>query len=459
VLLAAVPAVAQVPVAEPAAAPAVSPAAPPAVAGSALRTLTLAQALAAARTNQPTLRQSRSSTDASRARVDQAASGLYPQASANAGYRLASANEPSFPSRTATDTIFGTGRMYTIPASPDKSFKPYSAFDTGVKVDQLVYDFGQTTGKRNAAGAQVKVQQDNEQTSLLDVVQSVRVGYFEARAAKALLAVAGETLANHAQHMQQIEAFVLAGTRAEIDLAQVRTDRANALVDLIKAENAYASAKARLNQAIGIEQDTDYDVADDSLPPVDGEDGALEPLLQRALKGRSEFVALEHQLRAQELTLGSIRAGYWPRLGVSAGLTDSGSDLTNLAWNWNVGTTVTWQFYQGGITDAQVAEAHANLAGLRAQVDTLRQRVRLEVEQARLAIRAAKAVLDATAEAATSARERLRLANGRYEMGVGNGVELGDAELALANALERRVNADNDQAKARAQLLRALGMQ
>ena len=439
--------------------PVAQPAASPASAASTLRTLTLAQALAAARANEPTLRQARASTDASRARVDQAAAPLYPQASANAGYRLGSANSPSIPSRTSTINVAGNNVMFTTPAGPDKSFKPYSTFDTGVKVDQLVYDFGQTSGKRDAAGVQVKVQQVDEQTKLLDVVKSVRVGYFEARARKALLAVTRETLANHVLHMQQIEAFVSAGTRAEIDLAQVRTDRANAVVDLIKAENDYASAKARLNQAIGVEQDTDYDVADESLPPVDGEDGALEPLLQRAWKGRSEFVALDHQLRAQELTLGSIRAGYWPRLGVSAGLTDNGSDLTNLAWNWNVGTTLTWQFYQGGVTDAQVAEAHANVAGLRAQVDTLRQRVRLEVEQARLAIRAAKAVLVATEEAASSARERLRLANGRYEMGVGNGIELGDAQLALTSALARRVQADYDQATARAQLLRALGVQ
>src|SRR6185369_10157000 len=134
-------------------------------------------------------------------------------------------------------------------------------------------------------------------------VENVRVAYFETRAAKDLVGVAHETLANQERHLSQTEAFVRAGTRAEIDLAQVRTDRANARVSVINAENGYASAKARLNQAMGVESGTDFDVADESMPALSDEDGALAVLVQRALATRPEFAALQYQMRSQESTL------------------------------------------------------------------------------------------------------------------------------------------------------------
>ena len=47
-------------------------------------------------------------------------------------------------------------------------------------------------------------------------------------------------------------------------------DEANARVQVIRAENGYAVARAELNQAMGTTGDTDYDVADDSFPPAAG---------------------------------------------------------------------------------------------------------------------------------------------------------------------------------------------
>ncbi len=83
--------------------------------------------------------------------------------------------------------------------------------------------------------------------------------------------------------------------------------------------------------------------------------------------------------------------------------------------------------------------------------------MRLELEQARLGVRAARATLVASEEAAEAARERLVLAEGRYETGVGSVLELADAQVALTAALGQRVQAKFQLAAARSQLLRALG--
>ena len=83
--------------------------------------------------------------------------------------------------------------------------------------------------------------------------------------------------------------------------------------------------------------------------------------------------------------------------------------------------------------------------------------IRVDIEQAQLNIRAAKATIAAVSEAETNAKEQLRLAEGRYTAGVGSIIELGDAQVALAQASANVVQAKFNLSSARADLLAALG--
>jgi len=190
---------------------------------------------------------------------------------------------------------------------------------------------------------------------------------------------------------------------------------------------------------------------------VSGEDTGTDALLPVALKARPDLLSLSRQIESQELTTKSIKGGYAPSLGVSAGLTDQGYQADNLVWNWTAKLILNWQLFGGGITDAQMREARANTAVLRAQYDLQRQQVRADVEQARLGVRATKAAIEATHEAAVNARVRLNLAEGRYQAGVGSVIELGDSQVALTAAAGQEVQAVFNLATARARLLQALG--
>jgi len=72
------------------------------------------------------------------------------------------------------------------------------------------------------------------------------------------------------------------------------------------------------------------------------------------------------------------------------------------------------------------------------------------LEKGRLAVRAGKATLQAAGDALDNARIREKLAEGRYQAGVGNAIELADAVLALASAGGQRIQADFNLATARA---------
>jgi len=409
------------------------------------RVLTLGEAVQVAQERQPQLRAAHASTQAAEGRVEQSRSGLLPQLSATADYQ-----------RSTTNFVFRPGG---IPRpGQETNWTSVNFFDSSVTLSQLLWDFGQTSNRWRSSQASARATADQERSTAYQVVLQVRVAFFNAVAFKELLGVARETLANQRKHLDQIEGFVQEGTRAPIDLSQARADFANAEVQAINAVNAYQRSKLLLNQAMGVEGALDYDVANDALPPLPGEDGALEPLLANALAARPEIASATEQVRAQHLLIRSARGAYAPSISAGAGIVQATTTGSNyVGWNAAAGVTLTWNIFQGGLTKGTVHEAEANLGFAAAQLDVLRQQVRVDVDQALLAIRAAKAALSSANDALVAARQRLTLAEGRYQNGSGSVIELGDAQIAAANAAAQVVQTRFQLATARAQLLWAVG--
>lgn len=412
------------------------------------RIVTLDEALATARAHQPQLRQAAAATQAALARSDEALAPLLPQLSGNASYQRATANFTSRPGALPSQ-LAGSGG--------GESWRSFDYLDLGLNANLLLYDFGQTRNRWRASQASVASQRDSERTTLEGVLYAVRTAFFQARAARGLVVVATDTLANQQRHLEQTEGFVEVGTQAPIALAQAKTDVANARVQLITAENGYDTARAQLNQAMGVERPTDYDVADESQPPVDGEDGTTDALLAEAIASRPELAALAQEIHAQELTVRALRGALGPSLVASTGFTDAGPHAGSLTWNWSGALGLSVPIFSGGQTRAQMREAEATLASIEAQADTERQQVRFEIEQARLAVRAAKASLEASGDALSNAQAQLQLAEGRYQTGIGSIIELGDSQVALTAAAQQKVQAEYNLAQARAALLKALG--
>jgi outer membrane protein len=411
--------------------------------------LTLDEAVQIARSRSPQLRQAYGSSDAASAREGEAFSALLPQVSGTARYQHTRSEAGTI---TTVGSVGGAGGLGGVGTTAKGDFWGFSG-----TANQLVYDFGQTTGRYAAARSTAEGQAATATETLVSTVLNVRTSYFAARAAKDLVGVARATLANQEAHLVQIRAFVDVGTRPPIDLAQARTNVANAQVQLVQAENSYDTARARLRQVIGDETPIDWDVSDQRYPAVEGEDQTGAALLAEALRRRPDLIASERFVQSADETISATRGGYFPSIGLQAGATEQGSAFDSLHWSVFGGATLTWPLFQGGLTRAQVNEARANLDIAAAQRDAVRQQIMLDVDTARLAVRAAKASLSAANDAAVNAREQLRLAEGRYKTGAGSSIELSDAQVAATNAEAQAVQAEYQLATARAQLFAAVG--
>jgi outer membrane protein len=425
--------------------------------------LSLNEAERAAVTGQPQILVARAATATALAQADQARAPLLPQVTATAEYaREGGINAAAYESGKPLATMGGVGGQPVSNASAgNQSFGQIVGTSTDVwllelSATQLIYDFGQTYEKLKAADLNADASSLTERSTLLTTMLNVRSAYFNARAMKELVGVAKETLDDQNKHLVQVQGQVTVGTQPQIALAQQLAAVANAKVSLITAQNNYEVAKSQLNQAAGLTTGTDYDVGNEELAPLDDEDQPLTALAPKAIAARPEMASFVKQRESQEATLRSARGGYGPQFSAAASALEAGTD-SGLSPGWSAALILTRPIFQGGLTKGQIRQAEAGLQSVDAQRALEELQIRLGVDSARLAVHAAKATIGAANDALTSSREQLRLAEQRFATGVGDIIELNDAQVAYTSAAAQVVQAHFNLATARAQLLAAMG--
>ncbi|HET6284100.1 MAG TPA: TolC family protein [Polyangia bacterium] len=419
-----------------------------------MQVLTLREAERRAETHHPSLSIGNQLAVAAAARETQSLAALLPQVEATASYRHSTANRTI---RIGTPAVFAALR-------PPPSPSTFDYLNTGVTATQLLFDFGQSREAWRAARLLAESATFDARALHLAIVLEVRLAFFAARARRELVDVAREDLTNQRRHVEQVQGLVDVKLRPPIDLLQARANVGSSELRLIAAENEYALARADLDRAMGATAALDYEVASDELPAVTGEEGPADALFVQASHARPEVSSNQRQIEAGERGLASVRGRYGPTFHLSLSATDSGPmfdrgpfEWRNLRWNYGAALVFTWRFFEGGRTVGQIREAEAVLAQARSRRLLLDIDLRVEVERARRNVGAAKAAATVAATTVEIARERLRLADGRYKAGVGTALEVSDAQLGHVNASAQHVQARYNLAAARAQLLAALG--
>jgi outer membrane protein len=420
---------------------------------AAARLLTLDEALRTAQANQPQLAAAHAQARAAAERAAAARAGYRPRLDAQAQYQRSTGNFILAPLMVNTPLTKGGYHARNELGFGDTL--DYYVF--GLTATQLISDFGKTTGAMAQADAAAEASRADAAAATLTVALNVRVAYYGALAAKELVAVGEDTVRNQTRHVEQIRHFVAVGARTRFDLSSAELNLANAELVVVRARNALALAKVRLNTAMGVDESTDFDVVAPPAAPTGEETERAGALAQTALHDRPEIWRADAQLRLQDAARRTARAGYLPSLSLLGNLSYGKVGGYGGSADWYVGVGLSWNLFNGFLTRHQVREAEANLAAATAQRESLRQTIRADVEEQLLAITEAQRREEVAARAEATARERLQLAEDRYRTGAGDVLDLDDAQVGYAGAQAQRVQARYDLAVARARLARAVG--
>jgi len=406
----------------------------------------LAECVAIALERHPSIQLSEAEVAAGGARVGQARSGYLPQLS---GSWSSDRRQSTFSSRTG-------GPSSDIAGGATSQETRFYFHQGAVGLSQTLFDFGETLAAIRAAQARRDSLAADADTTKASVVLGVKQSYFALLAARRLLGVADETVRSDRQQLELARARNEVGFAPRLDVTRTEVQLASSELDRLTARNNVSVAEVTLANALGMEGPLPFDIEDVLAAPGVALDEAQA--LAHAYEHRPELRSVAARVRAGEQDVAERKRALLPSVRADADYGGSGSE-TPLAESWRVGAIVDVPIFDGGLTWSRIGEANANLIGVKAEEQRLRQQIALEVRRALLDVARTAEAIAVTERAAAQAKENQELAEGRYETGVGNVIELVDARTARTSADADRVRALYDHQTAIATLEQAVAQE
>jgi outer membrane protein TolC len=318
-----------------------------------------------------------------------------------------------------------------------------------------LFDFGKTS-------TQVKIQNLNVNASRADyddvmtmVVLNVKNAYYNLLQNQRNLVVAIDTMQQFQQHLDQANAFFRIGTKPKFDVTKAEVDFGNARLNVLKAENAVRAARITLKDVMGIPGNADFNIVDNLT--FQKSNLQLNDVLNKAYSTRPDLRSVIAKREATEKSIDLAQKGYYPTLSGSAGYGYSGADFP-LGSGWNAGAALSFPIFTGLSTKYQVDEARANLEVLKANEDSIRQAIILDVKQSYLNLQDTAQQISMAEMTVLQAKENYDLASGRYRAGVGSPIEVADATITLNNVRANLNTALYNYKMAQAALEKSIGV-
>ncbi len=274
--------------------------------------------------------------------------------------------------------------------------------------------------------------------------------------AQGLLRVAEQNKHRADEQFQVAAARVAAGAAPQFDQLRAEVEVANAHQGLIAARTAVATAKSQLKNLLTIDVARPIEI---EAPPQPVFLAADWPAC-RELAGqtREEIKIAQQQVAAAEQSVRLARAARGVNLGAIGAYTRQSAGGFSEDYSWSLGVQASKPILDGGSSRSQQRQADEQVKQAHLLQQQTTELVALDVWQAVLALEEAKAKLASTGKTVEQAEEGLRLAQIRYEAGVGTPVEVTDARTALSAAETNHVNAVYSYRVAEARLARAVGV-
>ena len=348
----------------------------------------------------------------------------------------------------------------TISTSENKTRTTnYSNVTNKIVASYLLYDFGSRDATLENANQLLRASSATQNATVQNVLLTAVNAFYQVHANKAILDASIETERLYQESFKSAEAKYIAGVATPADKLQAQTSFANATLTKIKNEGTLKVAYGNLANIMGVPASMRLEIADaklDAIPEMVDQD--IEALIEQARLQRPDLVASEAQLKASLAKIEIAKADSKPT--VSVNLSNTRSDDSNAAFSSNsaIGLSVSIPLFAGYKPSYLIRSAEATAELNASQRDQLKLQVSLDVWTAYQNLKTANESIAASNVLVLSAEESSRVALGRYKEGVGNIIDTLNAQSALANAKQQKIQSILNWNIARTTLAQSIGV-
>jgi outer membrane protein TolC len=388
--------------------------------------LSLQQAVARARSANPSARAAAAGVEASNARVAESRASWWPRV--DASETVQRGNLPVYAFSTLLSQRRFSEADFAIATlnHPD----PLTNHRAAVTVQHALFDSGRGVGTRTARLAS-DIARETERSVGHDIAAGAAAAFAaalaadsEVRAARAAVDAAEEDLRRAAERRD-------AGLATDADVLEMRVHLARSRAALIDGESGSAVAQAALDEVMGEPLDRRYVL----VAPADAGSQRLdlESLERDAIASHPDLRRAELEARTAGVEQAGARAALLPQVGWQAGYEWNGDSFGTRAGGWIVGADVRLNLFKGFADRARIAAGTASVKRAEADRAAALARVRLVGRSAATRLDSARARVEVAATAVEQAREGQRIVRDRYENGMAG---IGDVLRAAQAVLE-----------------------
>lgn len=321
-------------------------------------------------------------------------------------------------------TINTNPQMFPIPAQDIKLMNPTTESVEG-DFKWLLADGGMRRGYREQAQGAIDAARAESHRTDLDLNDSVVRLYYGSVLAHQLRQLGNDTLERMEATLRVTETLYKEGsgtvTKADYLDNKVMVDTVRAIVAPL--EKNEASAEAALAYTMGLSWKSSVEPADQEVP-YQPYSGNLDELVSTAYAFNPDWKKIEAGLVAYEGERKTAVSGHYPKLALTGDLHrwwndhNGGVSTAENRAGWTVGAGVEIPVFDGFLTSARVAEAHAKINKLKEEQLLLKEGIGLQIRDLFLGLAASEKTYKASFDAMQAAKDDRDLTTRAYESGL-----------------------------------------
>ena len=349
----------------------------------------------------------------------------------------------------------------TLSATENKNrTSNYSNATNRIVASYLLYDFGSRDANLENANELLRAASATQNTTVQTVLLAAVNAFYQVHATRAVLNASIDSERLYQESFKSAEAKYIAGVATPADKLQAQTSFANATLTKLKNEGALKIAYGNLANIMGVPANINFQMADsqlDVIPELVDQD--IEALIEQARIQRPDLIASEAQLKASLAKIEAVKADAKPKVRIDASNQYDENLLGQTSQNTSqIGIFLSIPLFEGYKPTYLIRSAEATAELNASKRDQLKLQVSLDVWTAYQNLKTANESITASNVLVLSAEESSRVALGRYKEGVGNIIDTLNAQNALANAKQQKIQSVLNWNIARTTLAQSIGV-
>ncbi len=336
---------------------------------------------------------------------------------------------------TITGNITGARALYatSVTSGNVTTSAVNSRLSGGLLITQMLSDFGRTASQVKSAREREDALKESASATRALILLRVQQSYFQVLLAQQLRRVSLETVASRQLILKKVRALFESSLKSSLDLSFAEVSLSEAELQAFRAENGLKAAQAEFLAAMGVETEREYELSDVPLPgPMSSgpEVEQSQAIVQRPdlaslkLQHQSALSFAESEKKLKMPMLTALGVGGFEPLRDDRLKSRYGAAAVNLSV----------PILNGNLYAQRRTEADMKALAAEQEVHALRLRIAADVKVAWLNAKNALQRLELTAKLVTQAGRSFKLAQTRYDLGLGTIVELNQAHLNLTSA-------------------------